>query len=69
MVGFAKEDPIERLWKIMNEFTHNNRFFETAKEFKKAISDFFLIIWPRISRSMVNRINDNFQILNKASSS
>lgn len=62
-------NPIERLWKIMNEFTRNNRFFETAKEFKKAISDFFLVTWPKISRSMVDRINDNFQILNKASSS
>jgi transposase len=60
-------NPIERLWKIMNEFTRNNRVFKTATEFKKAINDFFVVTWPEISQSMVDRINDNFQILNKAS--
>ncbi|EQD61594.1 transposase family protein [mine drainage metagenome] len=60
-------NPIERLWKVMNEFTRNNRVFKTATEFKKAIHDFFAITWPEISQSMVDRINDNFQIFNKAS--
>lgn len=62
-------NPIERLWKVMNEFARNNRIFKTAGEFKNAIHDFFLITWPQISRSMVDRINDNFQTLNKVSSS
>ncbi len=62
-------NPIERLWKVMNEYTRNNRVFKTAVEFKSTIHDFFFIKWPEISQSMVDRINDNFQTLNKASSS
>lgn len=59
-------NPIERLWKVMNDFVRNNRVFKTAAEFRRAIEEFFAK-WPQISNSMVDRINDNFQILNKAS--
>ena len=31
-------NPIERLWKIMNEQVRNNRFFKGAKDFKEAIN-------------------------------
>lgn len=62
-------NPIERLWKVMNEFTRNNRVFKTATEFKKTINDFFCITWPEISHLMVDRINDNFQVFNKVPSS
>ena len=34
-------NPIERLWKIMNEFTRNNTFFHSAKDFRTAINHFF----------------------------
>ena len=34
-------NPIERLWKVMNEYVRNNRFFKSAKEFKKEILTFF----------------------------
>ena len=61
-------NPIERLWKVMNEYVRNNRVFKTAAEFRQAISDFFAN-WSKIASSMVDRINDNFQILNKVSSS
>lgn len=61
-------NPIERLWKVMNEFVRNNRVFKSALEFRQAINEFFTK-WPEISHSMIDRINDNFQILNKASSS
>lgn len=60
-------NPIERLWKIMNEYTRNNRVFATVSDFKTAIFEFFQVTWPKISASMVDRITDNFQILNKAS--
>lgn len=60
-------NPIERLWKIMNEFTRNNRVFTTVSDFKTAIFEFFQVTWPKISASMVNRITDNFQTINKAS--
>jgi len=61
-------NPIERLWKVMNELVRNNRVFKSASEFKRAIDAFF-VKWPEISHTMIDRINDNFQILNKASSS
>lgn len=61
-------NPIERLWKVMNEFVRNNRVFKSAAEFRRAINEFFTK-WPEISNSMVDRINDNFQFLNKVSSS
>jgi len=59
-------NPIERLWKVMNEFVRNNRVFKSASEFRQAINDFFAK-WPEIALSMVDRINDNFQIINKVS--
>ena len=59
-------NPIERLWKVMNEYVRNNRVFESAAEFRKTINDFFAK-WPKIAFSMVDRINDNFQIINKVS--
>ena len=60
-------NPIERLWKIMNEYVRNNRVFRSAKEFRQEIMDFFKITWPKIAQSMTSRINDNFQILKQAS--
>ena len=56
-------NPIERVWKVMNEHTRNNRFFKGAKDFKDAINDFFENILPRIGNNLNGRINDNFQIL------
>lgn len=61
-------NPIERLWKVMNEQVRNNRFFHSAQEFREAISNFFDVTWPEIAHSMVDRISDNFQILKSASS-
>lgn len=57
-------NPIERLWKVMNEYVRNNRHFKNAKEFKKAIREFFTRQWDEISASMIDRINDNFQRIN-----
>ena len=54
-------NPIERLWKVMNEHVRNNRFFKSAKEFRKEITNFFEVTWPKIALSSVDRINDNFQ--------
>jgi transposase len=56
-------NPIERLWKVMNEKVRNNRFFKGAKDFKEAINNFFDDILPGIGNSLNGRINDNFQIL------
>ncbi len=54
---------IERLWKVMNEYMRNNRFFKDAKDFRREIMNFFNNTWPEIALSMVGRINDNFQRL------
>jgi len=61
-------NPIERVWKVMNECVRNNQFFSSAPIFKRKINDFFTIIWPNIAHSMRGRINDNFQTLKQASS-
>ena len=53
-------NPIERLWKVMNEYARNNRFFKTASEFRQEIFHFFDVTWPQISLQMVDRINDSF---------
>lgn len=61
-------NPIERLWKVMNEKVRNNVVFSSAKEFRKAILHFFAEIWPRIATSMKDRINDSFQTFNSVTS-
>jgi transposase len=56
-------NPIERVWKVMNERVRNNVYFKTAQEFREAIRSFFQRIWPQIALSLIDRINDNFQKL------
>jgi len=60
-------NPIERLWKVMNEQVRNNKYFSTAKEFRDKIDEFFEQTLPGIGDSLKSRINDNFQVLNQAS--
>jgi transposase len=57
---------IERLWKVMNEYARNNKFFKTADEFRQSINNFFKITLPKIADSLRFRINDNFQKLDYA---
>jgi transposase len=59
-------NPIERLWKVMNEYARNSVSFKDAKAFRTAIMTFFHKTWPQIAASMVDRINDNFQLLKSA---
>lgn len=54
-------NPIERLWKVMNEHARNNRYFATAKAFRESISHFFDTTLPAIGANLNTRINDNFQ--------
>lgn len=56
-------NPIERLWKVMNEHVRNNRFFKSAKDFKEAVDKFFKTTLPKIGTALRCRINDNFQKL------
>jgi transposase len=54
-------NPIERLWKVMNEHARNNRYFATAKDFRWHINNFFDVTLPNIGNPLDSRINDNFQ--------
>ena len=56
-------NPIERIWKVMNEYARNNRFFKSAKDFREALYDFLKNTMPSIADSLVDRINDNFQVI------
>lgn len=62
-------NPIERLWKVMNEEVRNNVFFNSAKHFRDAIAEFFDTKISKIAQSLRGRINDNFQIINPVPSS
>ncbi|EFN8037403.1 IS630 family transposase, partial [Escherichia coli] len=62
-------NPIERLWKVMNEKSRNNVYFKSKRDFKAAIDQFFTVTLPEIADSLASRINDNFQVLKPASSS
>jgi len=55
-------NPIERLWKVINERERNNRFFHSPKEFREAIENFFQITWDTIADSMKSRINYKFHV-------
>jgi len=60
-------NPIERLWKVMNEHVRNNQYFATAKEFRQKIEQFFSDTLPEIGDALDSRINDNFQQMTSAS--
>lgn len=60
-------NPIERMWKLMNEHARNNRYFSSTREFREAISVFFNQALPDIADSLTSRINDHFQVLTPAS--
>lgn len=55
-------NPIERVWKVMNETTRNNVFFSSASEFRDALKRFFEIFWPQRKMDFIDRINDNFEV-------
>ena len=59
-------NPIERLWKVLNEHERNNKFFHNAKEFRRSVENFFLVTWKIIADKMRSRINDKFHISSNA---
>lgn len=62
-------NPIERIWKVMNEHVRNNVYFSSKKTFISAINEFFDVTLPEVAGSLAYRITDNFQLLKPASSS
>ncbi len=61
-------NPIERLWKVMNEVARNNVVFTSADEFRKRIHKFFAVDYPALAQSLLDRLTDNFRVATKASS-
>ena len=61
-------NPIERLWKVMNEVARNNVVFTSAEEFRGRIRKFFSIDYPAMAQSLADRLTDNFRVATKASS-
>ena len=62
-------NPIERLWRIMNQRVRNNRYFATAQEFRDRITEFLEVSWSQMAYEMRSCITDNFQVLKTANSS
>ena len=56
-------NPIERLWKVMNEHVRNNVFFENKKSFFLSVRNFFKKTFPQIAHTLVDRINNIFSIM------
>lgn len=56
-------NPIERLWKLMREKVHYNRYYESANDFFSGIRRFFQEEVPRMEEVLKSRINDRFQIM------
>jgi transposase len=56
-------NPIERLWKLMRENVHYNRFYETTADFFEAVRLFFKENVPRMRETITKRLTDNFQVI------
>ncbi|MEQ1964611.1 IS630 family transposase [Xenorhabdus khoisanae] len=62
-------NPIERLWKYMNEQVRNNVYFPDTKTFRETLRHFFHVTLPEKAKELTTRLTGNFQILKPASSS
>ena len=45
----------------MNEHARNNKYFTTAKKFRRSLNHFFDATLPTIGATLSRRINENFQ--------
>jgi hypothetical protein len=62
-------NPIERLWKYLNENVLNNKYYATFNEFKKSICGFLEKLRKPsedIKGCLDKRITDNFKIVSNA---
>ncbi|WMV74467.1 IS630 family transposase [Xenorhabdus griffiniae] len=60
-------NPIERLWKYMNEQVRNNVYFPDTKTFRETLRHFFHVTLPEKAKELTTRLTDNFQILKPSS--
>jgi transposase len=64
-------NPIERLWKFMNERVLNNKYYEKFVDFKNAVFGFFeqLLDPPKdLQESLTKRITDKFRVFGNVNS-
>jgi len=64
-------NPIERLWKFMNERVLNNKYYEKFSDFKNAVFGFFEELFEPskdLQEALTNRITDKFRVFNNACS-
>lgn len=54
---------IETCWKIMHEYTTNNIYHASFKDFTEKIWDFFNNIFPKNAILWTDRLTDNFRIM------
>src|ERR1039458_8429552 len=54
---------IEPAWKIMHEYTTNNAYHPTFKDFTEAIRHFFDVTFPKNDLAWTDQLTDNFRIL------
>ena len=59
-------NPIECLWKVLNEHARNNQYFATAKLLRQQIDKLFEVTSPKIADVLNSRISANFQTFNSA---
>lgn len=62
-------NPIERVWKILNEYVRNNKTFENGRDFEEKIKTFLRQTWFGMKDTFRSRVNDNFQIVQPCTSS
>lgn len=55
---------IEPAWKIMHEHTTNNQYHRTYKNFTEKINEFFDKTFPENAKQWIDRLTDNFRVLN-----
>lgn len=60
-------NPIERLWKVMNNYVRNNQYFASKAEFTHSVMTFFTKTLSIIAGRLGATINDNFQSIKPAS--
>ena len=64
-------NPIERLWKFMNERVLYNKYYEKFIDFQEAVLGFFeqLLVPPKdLKEALLRRITDKFQVVGKVHS-
>lgn len=54
---------IERLWKVMREFTTYNKLYPKFSDFIEKIREFFNVTVVNLTPMLIKRINDNFQTI------